>query len=100
MPNGSELAPGPSGGPAGQGRRGPGPENNRLPPSGARGTLGAMERPFCQVDVFADDPYFGNPLAVVLDATGLITEEMQRFAAWTNLSETTFVLPPESAGAD
>lgn len=59
-----------------------------------------MERPFCQVDVFADALYFGNPVAVVLDGKGLITEEMQRFASWTNLSETTFVLPPEAAGAD
>ena len=59
-----------------------------------------MERPFCQVDVFADEPYLGNPVAVVLDGKGLSTEEMQRFACWTNLSETTFVLPPEAAGAD
>ena len=59
-----------------------------------------MERSFCQVDVFADELYFGNPVAVVLDGKGLITEEMQRFACWTNLSETTFVLPPEAAGAD
>ena len=59
-----------------------------------------MERPFCQVDVFADEMYLGNPVAVVLDGKGLSTEEMQRFACWTNLSETTFVLPPEAAGAD
>ena len=59
-----------------------------------------MERPFSQVDVFADELYFGNPVAVVLDGKGLITEEMQRFASWTNLSETTFVVPPEAAGAD
>jgi PhzF family phenazine biosynthesis protein len=59
-----------------------------------------MERPFCQVDVFADERYLGNPVAVVLDGKGLSTEEMQRFACWTNLSETTFVLPPEAAGAD
>ena len=59
-----------------------------------------MERPFCQVDVFADELYLGNPVAVVLDGKGLSTEEMQRFACWTNLSETTFVLPPEAAGAD
>ena len=59
-----------------------------------------MERLFSQVDVFADELYFGNPVAVVLDGKGLITEEMQRFASWTNLSETTFVLPPEAAGAD
>lgn len=58
-----------------------------------------MERRFSQVDVFTEKPYFGNPLAVVIDADGLSTEEMQRFAAWTNLSETTFLLPP-SAEAD
>jgi PhzF family phenazine biosynthesis protein len=59
-----------------------------------------MERQFCQVDVFADELYLGNPVAVVLDAKGLDTAEMQRFASWTNLSETTFVLPPQAAGAD
>jgi PhzF family phenazine biosynthesis protein len=59
-----------------------------------------MERPFCQVDVFADELYLGNPVAVVLDAKGLDTEAMQRFASWTNLSETTFVLPPAAAEAD
>ncbi|HEY5580446.1 MAG TPA: PhzF family phenazine biosynthesis protein [Rhodoferax sp.] len=61
-------------------------------------------RPFKQVDVFTDTPYLGNPLAVVLDGTGLSDEEMQHFAHWTNLSETTFVLPPSAeaaaAGAD
>ena len=56
-------------------------------------------RPFKQVDVFTATPYLGNPLAVVLDGTGLSTEEMQHFAHWTNLSETTFVLPPSPAGA-
>jgi PhzF family phenazine biosynthesis protein len=59
-----------------------------------------MRRPFAQVDVFTDVPYFGNPVAVVLDGAGLDTAEMQRFANWTNLSETTFVLPPEDPGAD
>ena len=57
-------------------------------------------RPFKQLDVFSDKPYFGNPLAVVLDGSGLTDEAMQRFARWTNLSETTFVLPPTEAGAD
>lgn len=57
-------------------------------------------RPFKQVDVFTATPYLGNPLAVVLDGAGLETEDMQRFARWTNLSETTFVLPPTQAGAD
>lgn len=59
-----------------------------------------MTRPFCQVDVFGSAPYRGNPLAVVLDGEGLSTEQMQRFAHWMNLSETTFVLPPADAGAD
>jgi PhzF family phenazine biosynthesis protein len=59
-----------------------------------------MQRAFAQVDVFSATPYLGNPLAVVLDGTGLSTEEMQHFAHWTNLSETTFVLPPTSPEAD
>ena len=59
-----------------------------------------MLRPFRQVDVFTAVPYLGNPLAVVLDGSGLSTAEMQRFAQWTNLSETTFVLPPTSPDAD
>jgi PhzF family phenazine biosynthesis protein len=57
-------------------------------------------RPFRQVDVFSATPYLGNPLAVVVDANGLTTEAMQRFAAWTNLSETTFLLPPSDPAAD
>lgn len=59
-----------------------------------------MNRPFQQVDVFTDTPYLGNPVAVVLDAEGLTDEEMQRFARWTNLSETTFVLPSTVPDAD
>ncbi|WP_030911616.1 PhzF family phenazine biosynthesis protein [Streptosporangium amethystogenes] len=59
-----------------------------------------MPRPFQQVDVFTTTPYRGNPVAVVLDARGLTTEEMSEFARWTNLSETTFVLPPSAPGAD
>jgi PhzF family phenazine biosynthesis protein len=59
-----------------------------------------MERAFAQVDVFTATPYAGNPVAVVLDGTGLGDEEMQRFANWTNLSETTFVLPPTAPEAD
>jgi PhzF family phenazine biosynthesis protein len=58
------------------------------------------QRAFKQVDVFTARPYYGNPLAVVLDGTGLSTEEMQHFTNWTNLSECTFVLPPTQAGAD
>ena len=57
-------------------------------------------RSFRQVDVFSTVPYRGNPVAVVLDADGLRTEAMQQFATWTNLSETTFVLPPSSGQAD
>lgn len=57
-------------------------------------------RPFQQVDVFTAVPYRGNPLAVVLDGDGLDTAAMQRFAQWTNLSETTFVLPPTDPSAD
>jgi PhzF family phenazine biosynthesis protein len=57
-------------------------------------------RPFKQVDVFTSVPYRGNPLAVVLDGSGLDTEQMQHFTNWTNLSEATFLLPPTMAGAD
>jgi PhzF family phenazine biosynthesis protein len=59
-----------------------------------------MQRPFAQVDVFTTGPGLGNPLAVVLDGSGLTDEAMRRFARWTNLSETTFVLPPENPAAD
>jgi len=52
------------------------------------------------VDVFTDTPYLGNPVAVVLGADGLSTEQMQLFARWTNLSETTFVLAPQASEAD
>lgn len=58
-----------------------------------------MHRPFLQLDVFADRIGSGNPLAVVLDARDLDTAAMQAFAAWTNLSETCFVLPPVSGQA-
>ncbi|WP_460073046.1 PhzF family phenazine biosynthesis protein [Streptomyces sp. YKOK-I1] len=57
-------------------------------------------RSFVQVDVFSTSPYSGNPVAVVLDGTDLTGEEMQRLARWTNLSETTFVLPPTVPEAD
>ncbi len=60
----------------------------------------AAERRFAQVDVFGDGPEYGNPVAVVVDGDGLGGAEMQRFANWTNLSETTFVLPPTQPGAD
>jgi len=56
--------------------------------------------PFHQVNVFSADPLLGNPLAVVLDAIGLGEARMAAFARWTNLSETTFVLPPTDPRAD
>src|SRR5580658_9954403 len=59
-----------------------------------------MTRQFRQVDVFTATPYLGNPLAVVLGADGLTGEQMQKFAHWTNLSETTFLLAPQDAAAD
>jgi PhzF family phenazine biosynthesis protein len=59
-----------------------------------------MLREFRQVDVFTTEPYRGNALAVVLGADGLSDEQMSRFANWTNLSETTFVLEPDDENAD
>src|SRR4051794_33362013 len=59
-----------------------------------------MPRRFAQVDVFGSRSCSGNPVAAVLDAEGMGEEEMQRFARWTNLSETTFVLPPTRPQAD
>jgi PhzF family phenazine biosynthesis protein len=59
-----------------------------------------VTRALAQVDVFATAPYSGNPVAVVLDGEGLRSEQMQRFAHWTNLSETTFVLPARDPQAD
>lgn len=55
---------------------------------------------FKQVDVFTCRPLYGNPVAAVLDADGIDSEQMQRIAAWTNLSETTFVLKPTTPEAD
>lgn len=57
-------------------------------------------RRFLQLDVFANRLFDGNPLAVVVDADGLDTDSMQRIARWTNLSETTFLLPPTQPQAD
>lgn len=59
-----------------------------------------MLRNYVELDVFTDQPYRGNPLAVVIDAEGLADDEMQRFANWTNFSETTFLLPPTDPAAD
>ncbi len=58
-------------------------------------------RPFRMIDVFPSaTPQSGNPLAVVLEAEGLTTEQMAAFSAWTNLSECTFVLPSTDPAAD
>jgi PhzF family phenazine biosynthesis protein len=59
-----------------------------------------VHRQFRQVDVFAEEPFVGNPVAVVHGADGLTDEEMRLFARWTNLSETTFLLPPADERAD
>jgi PhzF family phenazine biosynthesis protein len=59
-----------------------------------------VQRSLYQVDVFGAGPYLGNALAVVLDGAGLADDEMQRFARWTNLAETAFVLPPSARDAD
>jgi PhzF family phenazine biosynthesis protein len=58
------------------------------------------ERPFVQVNVFSADPLGGNPLAVVYEARGLSEAQMAALARWTNLSETTFLLPPSDPSAD
>ena len=62
------------------------------------------KRSYKQIDVFSHRPGDGNPLAVIMDGSGLPERSMQRFATWTNLSETTFLLPPtdegRAAGAD
>jgi PhzF family phenazine biosynthesis protein len=59
-----------------------------------------MRRRFFQVDVFGAEPFLGNPLAVVCDAEGLTTEQMQGFTRWANLSECTFLFPPTTPDAD
>ena len=58
------------------------------------------DRAFAQVDVFSSRPLLGNPVAVVLDDSGVTTEQMQSFTHWTNLSEATFVGAPTSPEAD
>lgn len=57
-------------------------------------------RAFVQVDVFTGVPLRGNPVAVVLDAEGLSTSQMQAFSDWTNLSEVTFLVPAADPAAD
>jgi len=59
-----------------------------------------MRRQFITADVFTDQPFGGNPLAVLTDARGLTTEQMQRLAREFNLSETVFVLPPDDPAHD
>jgi trans-2,3-dihydro-3-hydroxyanthranilate isomerase len=59
-----------------------------------------MQRRYITVDVFTDRAFGGNPLAVVLDAGGLSTAQMQAIATEFNYSETTFVLPPQDAAND
>ena len=59
-----------------------------------------MKRRFLELDVFASAPGRGNPLAVVIDSSGLDGPAMQSIAAWLNLSETTFVQPATQPGAD
>ena len=59
-----------------------------------------MDRSFRQVDVFAEEPFRGNPVAVVHGADGLADQDMLRFAQWTNLSETTFLVAPADERAD
>lgn len=56
-----------------------------------------MKRRYVVADVFTDTPCLGNPVAVVIDAEGMSTEQMQRVAVEFGYSETTFVLPPENA---
>lgn len=60
----------------------------------------SQHRRFAQVDVFSAVPFHGNPVAVIVDADGLDEEQMARIANWTNLSETTFILPPDDPAAD
>ena len=57
-------------------------------------------RRFIQCDVFTPTPTLGNALAVVIDGEELTEQAMHRFAAWTNLAETTFILPPQDPAAD
>jgi PhzF family phenazine biosynthesis protein len=65
-----------------------------------RARIDCVQRRFTQIDVFSGKPYRGNPVAVVVDCDGLDDGEMQQFARWTNLSETTFLLPPANPAAD
>lgn len=64
------------------------------------GRLPDVRRSISQVDVFSPEPFRGNPVAVVFGADDLTTGQMQQFAHWMNLSETTFLLSPDQPGAD
>lgn len=59
-----------------------------------------MPRRFALVDVFAEQAFAGNPVAVVADAADVSSDQMLRITRWLNLSETTFLVPPTSSGAD
>ena len=72
----------------------------QFPGDGRGWHCGPMKRSLAVVDVFGAEAGRGNPVAVVLDGEGLDTAQMQQFARWMNLSETTFVLPPSGSGAD
>src|SRR5258707_14440912 len=75
------------------------PEQAAAPPDTE--TVSPMRpRRFIQCDVFTSVPTKGNGLAVVADGEGLSDTQMQAFAAWTNLAETTFLLPPTTGEAD
>lgn len=71
-----------------------------MTPERVRLTSDPMALELHEVDVFGSGPFTGNPLAVVLGADALTTEQMQRFAHWTNFSETTFVSAPTNPAAD
>lgn len=62
--------------------------------------MSSQHRNFAQVDVFSNTPYLGDPVAVVIDAAGMTYDEMATLARWTNLSETTFILPATDPAAD
>jgi len=62
--------------------------------------MNTRTRRFIQCDVFSAIPVRGNALAVVVDGEGLQDDDMLQFAAWTNLAETTFLLPPEDSSND
>ena len=59
-----------------------------------------MGKTYYEIDVFGAEPFSGNPVGVVFEADELSTKQMQDFARWTNLSETTFVLTPTDSKAN